>query len=91
MSEKDIQRKRQCSGCWDMKYCTVYWGRECSRNGGQRIPRMQYRDWNKQDPKPQPKPRPNPVITAPTGRRFLGIVPVEVLLSKEVSSYEEVN
>lgn len=84
MSKKDIQRKWQCRGCLDMKFCTVYWGYECSRNGGQRIPRMKYRDWNRQEPKP------NQVVTISPKRKFLDIVPREVLI-KEGERIEEVN
>lgn len=31
---------RVCVSCHDYKFCSVFWGTDCKRNGGNKIPRM---------------------------------------------------
>ncbi len=37
---KTESRTENCTSCVHFGYCMVYWGAECKRQGGKRIPRM---------------------------------------------------
>ena len=42
MPNVEKKRKRECwaAGCPKLGFCETYWGKECKRLGGERIPRF---------------------------------------------------
>ncbi len=62
MAEKEIEAET-CLSCDHFGFCMVYWGAECKRQGGKKIPRMKSmslagkRRLDKWDAKKQKEPK----------------------------------
>lgn len=40
MSKTDFKKDNNCQVCHHFGFCQMYWGIECKRQGGNRIPRL---------------------------------------------------
>ena len=49
MSKKEWHRQAECMHCRYFGRCEIYWGRECNRQGGKRVPRFQQFEWEEQE------------------------------------------
>lgn len=49
MSRKERRRELECQYCRYLGRCEVYWGRDCNRQGGKRVPRFRQFNWEEQE------------------------------------------
>jgi hypothetical protein len=48
MSKKEWHRQAECMYCQYFGRCTVYWGKDCNRQGGRKVPRFRTFNWEEQ-------------------------------------------